>query len=255
MHTTEGREPREAEGREIREAEDHAIWGDRARVFLQPIAAPSILGLFGLAAALMMIGAWMARWYGNAATPVVLFPFVAVFGGLAQFMAAMWSYRARDGVATAVHGTWGSVWLAFGLMFVLIGFGAFPVVLAPMIGAANSGFAFWFVVLTMITGLCAIAAVAESLALSVTLWLLTVASGFIAAGFFAGSSWPIMIGGWLFVFASIAALYTAAALMFEGGFGRALLPMVRNRAETMVGRRRRRPMQYLPGQPGVKIGQ
>lgn len=244
---------RAPEGRET--VEDHALWQDRTRVFLQPIAAPSILGLFGLAAALMMVGAWQAGWYGNIATPVTLFPFVAILGGLAQFLAAMWSYRARDGLATAVHGTWGSLWLAYGLMFVLLGFGAFPVLLAPSIGTSNPGIAFWFVVLCVITALCAIAALAESLAFSVMLWLLTVASGFTAAGLFTGSVWPMRVGGWLFVFAAIAALYVAAALMFEGSFGRSLLPMARNRAEIMPGRRPRRPLQYRSGQPGVKIGQ
>ncbi|NED51990.1 hypothetical protein G3I24_13945, partial [Micromonospora aurantiaca] len=66
---------------------EHALWEDRTRVFLQPIAAPSILGLFGFAGATMMVGAWQAGWYGNAATPLILWPFVLFFGGLAQFLA------------------------------------------------------------------------------------------------------------------------------------------------------------------------
>ena len=56
----------------------------------------------------------MAGWYGTGGTPLVLYPFVLTAGGLAQFLAGMWSYRARDGLATAVHGIWGSFWLAFG---------------------------------------------------------------------------------------------------------------------------------------------
>jgi uncharacterized protein len=246
---------RTPEEREAREAEDHALWQERTRVFLQPIAAPSILGLFGLAGALMMVGAWQAGWYGNAATPVTLFPFVTAFGGLAQFLAAMWSYRARDGLATAVHGTWGSYWLAFGLMFALLGFGAFPVLLAPAIGISNPGFGFWFVVLCVITALCAVAALAENLALTAMLSVLALGSAFTAIGFFAGAVWSMRVGGWLFVIAAIVALYTAAALMFEGGFGRTLLPMGKGRAEAMPGRGRRRPLQYRFGQPGVKIGQ
>jgi uncharacterized protein len=46
----------------------HEEWLDHTRVFLQPIAAPSILGLFG-------------------------------------FAAGMWAFRARDGLASAIHGT------------------------------------------------------------------------------------------------------------------------------------------------------
>ena len=35
---------------------------------------------------------------------------------LAQFMAGRWAYRARDSVATALHGTWGSFWFGSGLL-------------------------------------------------------------------------------------------------------------------------------------------
>src|SRR5579884_4566163 len=91
----------------------------RAEIFLQPIAAPSILGLFGFAGATFMVAAHMAGWYGSARTDLFLFPFAALFGGLAQFLAGMWAYKARDGIATAMHGTWGSFWMAFGILYLL----------------------------------------------------------------------------------------------------------------------------------------
>ena len=79
---------------------DGAADGFATRIFLQPIAAPSILGLFGFAAATFIVAANVAGWYGNhSTTPLVLAPFAAVFGGIAQFMAGMWAYRARDAVA------------------------------------------------------------------------------------------------------------------------------------------------------------
>ena len=235
---------------------EFTFWQDRSRVFLQPIAAPSILGLFGLATALMMVGAWMAGWYGTGGTPLVLYPFVLTAGGLAQFLAGMWSYRARDGLATAVHGIWGSFWLALGLLFMLFGAGALPALLAPRIGAGSPGFAFWFVALCAITGLCALAAVAENMSMTLVLTLLALGSGFTAAGFFAGSVWPLRVAGWLFVISAAAALYGAAAMMLEGTFGRTVLPMGRHRAAANIpGRRMTRPLEYRYGQPGVKIGQ
>lgn len=51
-------------------AEDHAAWMARSRVFLTPIAAPSIMGLFGFTIGTVMLGAFQAGWYGNAATPL-----------------------------------------------------------------------------------------------------------------------------------------------------------------------------------------
>src|SRR5690349_4356365 len=96
------------------------VWEERTRVFLQPVAAPSILGLFGFAGATFMVAAYLAGWYGGATTNEYLFPFAAMFGGVAQFTAAMWSYRARDGLATAMHGMWGAFWMAYGLLFLLV---------------------------------------------------------------------------------------------------------------------------------------
>jgi succinate-acetate transporter protein len=58
---------------------------NRAEVLLQPIAAPSILGLYGFAAATFMVAAHIAHWYGSSNTELYLAPFAAVFGGLAQF--------------------------------------------------------------------------------------------------------------------------------------------------------------------------
>ncbi|GLW66879.1 hypothetical protein Arub01_51230 [Actinomadura rubrobrunea] len=236
--------------------EEHSLWEDRTRVFLQPVAAPSILGLFGLAAATMMVGAWMAGWYGTLATPLALFPFVLFFGGLAQFLAGMWSYRARDGLATAVHGMWGAFWLAFGLLFMLVAAGAFPAELTPVIGTSRPGFAFWWVALCVITGLTALAAVGRSMGMSALLLVLSVGSAFAAAGFWSGATWPVRISGWLLVISSAIALYIAAAMMMEDTFGRTILPLGKYRAEANIpGRRATRPLEYRYGQPGVRSGQ
>lgn len=40
-----------------------------AQIYLQPIAAPSILGLFGFAGATFIVAAHMAHWYGGANSP------------------------------------------------------------------------------------------------------------------------------------------------------------------------------------------
>ena len=235
---------------------EHALWEDRTRVFLQPIAAPSILGLFGFAGATMMVGAWQAGWYGNAATPLILWPFVLFFGGLAQFLAGMWAYRARDGLATAVHGMWGAFWLAWGLLFMLVSVGAAPAALAPTLGTVREGFAFWFVALAVITGICALAALGENIVLAVLLACLAVGAGFTSAGFWAPSNWSLDVGGWLFVAAAVIALYAAAAMMMENTFGRTILPTGKYRADGNIpGGRGMRPLEYRHGEPGVKIGQ
>src|ERR671936_18005 len=95
--------------------------GFPARVFLQPIAAPSILGLAGFAGATFIVASNLAGWWGTPKSPLALAPFAAMFGGLAQFLAGMWAYKARDAIATLAHGTWGSFWLAYLILNILVG--------------------------------------------------------------------------------------------------------------------------------------
>ena len=56
---------------------------------LTPVAAPSILGLFGLAGATFMVASLLAGWWGTPIDSVVIAPFALFFGGLAQFLAGM----------------------------------------------------------------------------------------------------------------------------------------------------------------------
>jgi hypothetical protein len=45
------------------------------------------------------------------------------FGGIAQFAAGLWAYRARDALATAMHGMWGAFWMAYGILWLLVAAG------------------------------------------------------------------------------------------------------------------------------------
>jgi succinate-acetate transporter protein len=119
---------------------------DRTRIFLQPIAAPSILGLYGFFGATFIVATYLAGWYGGTNVPYYLFPFAAFFGGLAQFLAGMWSYKARDGLATAMHGMWGSFWMAYGLLYFLAATGTVTLPTGPFVELG-----FWFIVLAAIT--------------------------------------------------------------------------------------------------------
>ena len=125
---------------------DHDDWVHQTRVFLQPIAAPSILGLFAFAASTFVIAASFAGWYSTASAMQYLFPFTLAFGGLTQLGAAMWAFRARDGVATALHGTWGSFWIGFGILQLLV---AVHALVLPAGAVVPLGF--WFFAIAVIT--------------------------------------------------------------------------------------------------------
>jgi hypothetical protein len=61
-------------GKQVREVEPAEV-ESRTRLFLQPIAAPSILGLYGFAGATFIVAAYLANWFGPAGAAYYLFPF------------------------------------------------------------------------------------------------------------------------------------------------------------------------------------
>jgi len=238
---------------ELAVAEDHEGWVSRSRVFLTPIAAPSIMGLFGFMIATLMLGAWQAGWYGSAATPLLIFPFAMVAGGVLQSVASIASFRARDGVAVAVHTAWGAFWLGWGIYELLVATHVLPVI--PL-GVASPSFAFWFIALTLVTIFGALGALAQNLGVFITLGTLAAGSALTAAGFYAGSLATLRAGGWLFVVSAAAAWLTAGAMVLEHSFGRTIIPIGKwTKKGNIPGARATDPIAYPAGMPGVRVGQ
>jgi uncharacterized protein len=238
---------------ELAVAEDHEGWMSRSRVILTPIAAPSIMGLFGLMIATLMLGAWQAGWYGSAITPLLIWPFAMAAGGILQSIAAIASFRARDGVAVAVHTAWGSFWLGWGILELLVTTHVLP---AIPLGAASPSFAFWFIALTLVTMFGALGALAQNMGFFVTLGTLAAGSALTAAGFYAGSLSTVRTGGWLFVVSAAAAWLTAGAMVLEHSFGRTIIPLGKwSKTANIPGARATDPIDYPAGMPGVRVGQ
>lgn len=234
-------------------SEADEAWLSRTRIFLQPIAAPSVLGLMGFAVATMMVGAWQAGWYGDANTPLVLWPFTLFAGGLLQIVAAAACFRARDSIALAVHGIWGAFWLSWSVLELLV---ATHVMVASPLGASNPNFAFWFIGLAVVTMSAFFASIIQSGLLAITLGALSAGSALTAAGFWAGSLGTTRAGGWLFVVSAAAAWLFATAMMLESSFGRTIIPLGKFRADANIpGRSMTRPIERPAGMPGVRVGQ
>lgn len=249
----DGRTDHSRSWEELALADDEVAWRARTRVVLTPMAAPSIMGLFGFTLATLMVGAWQAGWYGGPATPGVIWPFALFAGGLFQVVAAIACLRARDGIAVAVHTTWGAFWVAWGVLEALASSG----VIAPIhLGAASPSFAFWFIGLTIVTVSAMLASLARNLVLSLTLGILAAGAALTAAGFYGGSLGTVHVGGWFFVGSATAAWILASAMMLEHAFGRTVIPLGAYRKEANVpGRRATIPIEWESGMPGVRAGQ
>jgi succinate-acetate transporter protein len=219
---------------------------------LQAIAAPSILGLFGFAGSTFIVASNLAGWYGTPDSPLVLAPFATAFGGVAQLLAGMWSYRARDGIATAAHGTWGAFWIAYGILWLLLATHTIPAP-TPWYDAPELGW--WFFALAIVTLSCAIAALFESLVLFAVLATLTAGSAILAWGFFSPSLDSVKVAGWVLVASAALAWYAATALMLAGVTGRDMLPMLKRPHASTATAGPALQVDVPWAEPGVKHGQ
>ncbi len=199
-----------------------------------------------------MVGAHWANWFtGNAA---FLFPFATIFGGLAQFLAGMWAFKARDGLATAVHGTWGSFWMAYGVLQLLFATGTLT---AP--SPIFAEFGYWFIALAAITFLATIASIAYNISFMAVLATLTIGSALAAYGYISGVSSFIPWAGAFLIASAIIAWYTAGAMLINHSFRRSFLPLFRHGKDyNLLGRdvrNRAGDYDYDYREPGVSMGQ
>jgi uncharacterized protein len=240
-------------------------WESRTRIFLSPVAAPSILGLFGFASSTFMVAAFLAGWYGqNHSTPAVLSdlaPFCLFFGGVAQFMAGMWSYRARDAVGTAAHGTWGAFWMAFGVFWILAGAGVLHLVNTGHPGAPQyDAYGYWFYTLAVITGCIALAAIRRNLGTTLVLFTLAAGSACVGIGLTTGILTWTRVAGYILVVSAALAVYTATSLaLLQANEGKSILPLGEwpywKRESWKPGAILARAQEYPEGMPGSKVGQ
>lgn len=229
--------------------------GMRASIFLQPIAAPSVLGYFAGATGFLLFGIWLAG--GIATTPknaISLFPFLLLFAGIGQLAAAMWSYKARDAVAASIHGVWGGFWIAYGFLWLM---DATKVLALPVFGGGFEALGQWFIYMAVITFTTAFAALGRSPGQFFSQAVAGAAATIAAAGLIAGSTAWLQISGWVFVAAAALFIYHAAALLLNAVFGRVILPhFSRRREENRIGAHPLWPIEFeREGEPGVKVGQ
>jgi succinate-acetate transporter protein len=203
-----------------------------SRIFLQPVAAPSVLGYFALGSALIIWGSWFALGWGTEQDASSFFPFLLLFGGVGQLAAALWSYRARAAVSAALHGSWASFFLGVSLIYLLA---TTHTITVPARGAEWQSLGQWLIYMSVVTWTTAVAVLPRSPVGFVAQGTLGSGAAVGAAALLAGSSGLEQISGWLFVAAATFAFVAGAALMLTGGGGE--------------------PVAYESGDPGVKVGQ
>jgi uncharacterized protein len=250
---------------------DYDFWRGHSTITLSRVSARSILGLFGIAAATLMVAVNLAAWRSSTDPPLTLFPFARTTGGIAQFLAgmwaycavtaggiahflaAMWAYHSRDALVAVMHGLWGSFWMAYGLYTLLMALGVLPPILAG--GSAACAYGFWFVVLGVITWIGAAAATTENVALAGVLTMLAAGCTLLAFGLLGAQATVLVIGVDQLIVGALLAWYLAGAMVLHAVLGRPVLPIGERRRHPHLDTRALLSIQYAADEPGVEVGQ
>ncbi len=196
-------------------------------------AAP--LGLAAFAATTFVLGATAAGWgeitsVGPGISPIgfiAAVPTLIIFGGIAQFVAAMWAFRKGSTFWATFLGVFGSLYATVGLG-VLIGASAIATaggipfgVISPSVAGGVSIAMFAF-----IAGYLTWAAMGES---SVMVWVsafLTASLALLSAAFFIGGGGFVVFwaAGYAAIASALGAFYASAAIVINSTMQREVLP-------------------------------
>jgi succinate-acetate transporter protein len=224
----------------------------QARILLQPIAAPAVLGSLALASGLIVFGTWMGGAWGNALSPKTFFPFVLLFSGIGQLAAALWGYSARDAVTASINGAWSAFFLGWGVMWILATAGTITV---PPLGSADTSLGMWFMYMAVISWTTAFAALARGPGGFLAQGTLAAAATIAAPALIGGHAAWIHAAGWVLFAAAVLFFYVGAATMLDNVYGVVVLPLLRWRGGNRLGSEPARPVEWEHGDPGVKVGQ
>jgi succinate-acetate transporter protein len=182
------------------------------------IADPAPLGLAGFALTTLLLSAHNAGW-----APDLIWLGPALFyGGLAQFLAGMWSFRRGNVFTATAFSTYGAFWLSLGTYVLLVLWGKAPAADVPnALGWFLLAFAVFNTYMLAWSMRTNYAVFGVFLTLEITEILLFI-------GNFNGSKAGeglVLVGGLVGVLTAAVAFYTSAADVISGMAGRYVLPV------------------------------
>jgi uncharacterized protein len=174
------------------------------------IANPAALGLAGFALTTFILSVHNAG--GDAREPLLVFWGFAIFyGGLAQFCAGMWEFKAGNTFGATAFSTYGGFWMGVAATVYLVLQGKLA------IADVNSTLA-WILTAFAIfnTYMLIISARTQNVAVFLVFLTLEITEILLAWGKFNGSAdgtGLVSIGGWMGIVTAFVAWYTSAAIV------------------------------------------
>lgn len=185
------------------------------QVFLRPVASPMSLGFLGLSGATVLLSGMELAWFGPQDFGYVSWGFV-LFAFPVQFLAAVFGFLSRDGVAATGMGILSVTWLSTGVI---------TLQLPPGTTSKALG-----VLLVFAAAALSIPAAAACLGKLVpALVLCAAAARFLVQGLYelTGSTQVESVSGYLGLVVLAIAWYAALALELEDTRRRTVLPVLR----------------------------
>lgn len=186
------------------------------------VADPVPLGLASFAAATFTVSAVNAGWVGNpVAGLIAAVPILFVFGGISQYIAAMWAFRKGNTFAATAFGSFGAFNTLFAVIILMLASGTISLGTVP----GDYTIAIVLAMFALIAGYLAFAATGVSTMLVAVLGFLCATYALLSAGFFVGPpNAAITAGGYAGIASSLLAFYSSAAVVINSATRREVLP-------------------------------
>ncbi|HKA09197.1 MAG TPA: GPR1/FUN34/YaaH family transporter [Candidatus Dormibacteraeota bacterium] len=186
---------------------------------------PMPLGLVAFALSTFAMGTILAGWWADPGAQLALaLPVFTAFGGVTQFVAAMWSFGRGQTISATFFGTFGALWGAVGMyQLPAIRSAAAAVVGEGIATTALGPFGVALGCLSFVALFVAAASFSWNTGLSVTAFTLALALTCLAwASFAHGNTLLEAIAGWAGMTSGAIGFATAAMMCIGGGASRFL---------------------------------
>ena len=186
------------------------------------IANPAALGLAGFALTTFLLSVHNAM--GVTREPLlVFFGFAVFYGGLAQFCAGMWEFKAGNTFGATAFSTYGAFWMGVAATVVLVLWGKLAATdVTSTLGWILTAFAIFNTYMLLIS------ARTQNTAVFLVFLTLEITEILLAWGNFNGSAAGaglVSVGGWMGIITALVAWYTSAAIVANTGRPRPMLPV------------------------------
>jgi succinate-acetate transporter protein len=182
-------------------------------VAVPAIANPAALGLAGFALTTFVLSTHNA----GLAPDLTWVGLAFFYGGLAQFCAGMWEFKANNTFGATAFSTYGAFWLALATFVVLLLAGKVPS------KDVNNDLGWFLLAFFIFNSYMLILSTRVSIAVFGVFLTLEITELLLWLGFFGGNTGLIQLGGWVGIITAIVAWYTSFATVANSQRARAVL--------------------------------